>query len=984
MARPREKPQSAIPARTRKRRIIISLLIGGAAVFLVGLLTATGTLAQLERHLLDFRFRHFAYFNPRPSDRIIHVDIDDRALSTVGKWPWGREVIAEVVDELKTAGAKVVAFDVLFTEPQEARYLPSGEVTEQGVPLGDELDGDGLLAQSLARSGNVLLPVDLGVSPNYTGLKHQVRTLLRHDVALDRAQIAERLSLDLSEQRELQQVLSELKASVVREKLQALFAERGGNLTQDDARAAILPKLAEHVDDPLQLSPDLSILSDEYNRIAALHALSGELPPAPPAAREFGEGGAPAVPVLRLAEQSQGTGFVTFRHETDGVVRTVPLWLTSGGRMYPHLSLAAACEYLHVPIPALQVTESETIIPAAQLPDGSIRDVRIPMLRRRGGDGWFADAGLVLIPWQTNAHSWEYLFDAESLEPRQHVPIAKLVELSRLREAVLYNERQADEALLTLMLQPILAAQFPDEKLEQFQQLSSHVDQQAREARHDEFAAAIHEKFAAERAAVRQEALKTIQATAKDPALSAEIAGFLRNGLAVYEDAVENADRARRTIGQGEASLRVQLRGTICLVGWTATASIADFVPTSLHARTPGVMVYGALLNSIFTGHFIARQDLWLDLLLVVGVGLACVIIATFFSPLVAIGLTALALGWYFLMNGLVLFDYMDVWANAAGPLLAGITGWAGITVYRLGAEQQDRARITRQFKNYVAPDLVDYLVENPHVVKLEGDNREMTCIFTDFAGFTALSNQLGPEGTVKVLNQYLGIATDRLMEYRGTVNKYLGDGILAFWNAPIDNPLHALDACRSVLAVLESMRELERSGNLEGLPKLSMRVGITTGVMTVGDFGAPPRRSDYTIIGDTVNLASRLEQANKQFGTGVLISARTFELVKEEMLCRPIGRIVVVGRKEAEPVYELLATHAAATEQHRQLAAATADALEAYFNGDFQHAIDLFTALSTNFGPTKLADRYIAQCRAYLAEAPDEPFDGALVLTEK
>jgi len=974
------------PTTQAQSRFVLSMLIGAVVTVTIVLLTSVGGVSQLERIMLDWRFQWFDRFNPTPTDRVVHVDIDDGSLKTIGRWPWPRHMMAQVVDELHRAGVSVVAFDVLFAEHQDPRivprYAPGAEPDAEPIAY-DRIDDDARFAEAIDEAGNVLLPIALKMVEEPGAMIRRVRQALADDPTLSVDALREKLTLTDAQAAELRDVLSSQKSYVIRRRIEAILQRRDKTPGLAAVRAEVLPDVPAHVTE----STELAILREQYDLVMAMHRLTDHLPKSTTADAIFAHGGNPTAPVLPLAEQVAGTGFVTFdanAYRSDGVLRSIPLWMRDDAHRWPQIALAAGSQYLGVPMEAIRVTPNATILPDAKLPDGAVRDVVIPTMRRRAGDGWFSAGGQMLIPWQSNADRWQNLFDPMKADSKQHLPIGVLIELAEARRSVEFNERSADVVLLKLMVRSPFDALFRAELVERFDRIS--------EALANDTAGADEKDLRVQRADIRRRVLEELDLLRKDyesidNLTDAERADLdaLQSNLAIYRDAQRQIERGRQRIAADEARFRQLLEATVCLIGWTGTGSIADFIPTSLEPKVPGVVVHGALLNAMLTDHFFQRAPAWVDLLIVMAIGLAATIIAACLGPVVALSLTVVLVCGYFLFNGMVLFDYGDTWAVAAGPSLAAAGTWLAVTVFRLVAEQRGRARITRQFKNYVAPDLVDYLVDNPNVIKLEGERRELTCLFSDIEGFTTLSEKLGPEGTVNLLNKYLATATDALMNHRATVNKYLGDGIMAFWGAPIANPDHALDACRAVLALVEAGQKLNDDPELADLPKLHTRVGVCTGDMMVGDCGAPPRRSDYTVIGDPVNLASRLENANKQFDTQVLISDRTEHLVRDQMLTRPIGRIVVVGRNQYEIVHELLNTRDEATDAQRALASMTAEAVDAFIAGQFTHARDKFNELVERFGPAKLTTRYLEACDHHLeSQTESETFNGALVLTEK
>src|SRR5439155_8265934 len=218
-------------------------------------------------------------------------------------------------------------------------------------------------------------------------------------------------------------------------------------------------------------------------------------------------------------------------------------------------------------------------------------------------------------------------------------------------------------------------------------------------------------------------------------------------------------------------------------------------------------------------------------------------------------------------------------------------------------------------------PKLVSYLVETE--IRFDGEKREMTVVFTDLAGFTALSEKLG-ERIVPLLNELLGELVPVIRDHhQGYVNKFLGDGIMFFFNAPRLQPTHAADAVATVLDMQTKLAEFNVRLRSRGLPELSMRAGICTGEMIVGDAGGAGA-ADYTVLGDSVNLASRLEAANKHTGTRTLMTARTVELLGAQFIVRPVGKLKVVGKEEAVAVYEPLASSRQATPADEKLAQLT------------------------------------------------------------
>jgi adenylate cyclase len=267
--------------------------------------------------------------------------------------------------------------------------------------------------------------------------------------------------------------------------------------------------------------------------------------------------------------------------------------------------------------------------------------------------------------------------------------------------------------------------------------------------------------------------------------------------------------------------------------------------------------------------------------------------------------------------------------------------------------------------------------------VHLEGEEREVTCFFSDLAGFTAISETLDSQSTVRLLNQYMYEMNAELTQHEAYVNKFLGDGIMAIWGAFKLGTPHAERACRAALGCRTRLAELNRRQDQEELPRLSMRIGIATGVVTLGDCGAPPDLRDYTVIGDSANLAARLESANKQFGTRILINGRTKEFLPDEILTRPLGVATVVGQKTPTEIHEVVALAGEASEEQRERIDLTTRAVAAYREAQFDEAVDLWRQLRRDPDSALLAELYLAQIALYHG-GTDLDFDGVLHLTKK
>jgi adenylate cyclase len=209
-------------------------------------------------------------------------------------------------------------------------------------------------------------------------------------------------------------------------------------------------------------------------------------------------------------------------------------------------------------------------------------------------------------------------------------------------------------------------------------------------------------------------------------------------------------------------------------------------------------------------------------------------------------------------------------------------------------------------FSNYVSKSIVEELLKHPEKLELGGEDKNITVLFSDIRGFTTLSEKLTPQSLVSHLNDYLTAMTDIIFKYEGTLDKYVGDEIMAFWNAPVEQQNHPELACMAALEMMQKLKELNEEWTED--KKLNIGIGLNTGVMTVGNMGSKSRM-DYTLMGDSVNLGARLEGTNKIYGTNIIISEYTHENVKDKFICRELDTIRVKGKNKPVQIYEVLDT---------------------------------------------------------------------------
>jgi adenylate cyclase len=317
-------------------------------------------------------------------------------------------------------------------------------------------------------------------------------------------------------------------------------------------------------------------------------------------------------------------------------------------------------------------------------------------------------------------------------------------------------------------------------------------------------------------------------------------------------------------------------------------------------------------------------------------------------------------------------------------PIAAVILNYIGSAVYQYLTERKQKTMIKGMFSQYLNPSVVNELIAHPEKLRLGGEKKELTVFFSDIASFTNFSEKLDAVDLVQILNEYLSAMTDIILKNNGTLDKYVGDAIMAVWGAPMGLPNTALSACRAALQMQEKTQEIARRWEKEGKPKLIVRMGLNTDFMVVGNVGGSSR-FDYTVIGDAVNLGSRMEGANKTYGTRIMISERTWILVKEEFLCRELDYLIVKGRTEPIRVFELVGdSKTFINESTTELIEIYNLGLVLYRKRQFKKAIEEFQfALKINpdDGPSQL---YLLRSQAYSKKPPPKDWNGVFELKTK
>jgi len=425
------------------------------------------------------------------------------------------------------------------------------------------------------------------------------------------------------------------------------------------------------------------------------------------------------------------------------------------------------------------------------------------------------------------------------------------------------------------------------------------------------------------------------------------------------------------------------VKDKVILFGMTALGWF-DLRPNPFSGATPGVYIHAQVVQNVLDGLHLERYfgfamvEMMAYMLLGILLGLFMPRVPVWGGLLATI---AFAFGLYWID---VLFVFSrGTWMLNVLPTLQVALTFVGVTVHGYLTEGKEKRKIRKAFQFYLTKSVVDEMLKDPTKLKLGGERKICTVLFSDIRGFTTISERLSPEELVHLLNSYLTPMTNLVFKYDGTLDKYMGDAIMAIFGAPIAYPNHATRACFAALDMMAELRVLQDQWRAQNLPNIDIGIGLNTGPMAVGNMGSDSR-FDYTVMGDNVNLGSRLEGINKQYGTNIIISEFTLEAAKADVYVREMDSVRVKGKKEPVRIFELMGKG-----QPDAAAQAVIDAfhqaLALFKSQKWDDAVVLFEKIRTELKPNDFASgMYIERCAYMKDHPPGQDWDGVTTMKTK
>ncbi|MDR0475040.1 MAG: CHASE2 domain-containing protein [Treponema sp.] len=911
-------------------------LAGFAVSALFALLYLTGILTPLEDRFYDFLLNFRT--NRQRTDSVVFLDVDDTAIAYNGVYPWPRSIPADGLLRLKEYGTRAAIFDIEYIDqgPQgvDSLYLNQG--------LGNDFD----------RS---FTGIDSVVADVFSALRDG--RLGRNDI---------------------DGYSSSISAMIGRER-ENLYARAQGVARDNDRYLAQALALFGHSWSTLNLRK-LPLDGEQAERrpIAEEH-FSYPVNALPNA--NTGAGFVDILPALPVFAYSvKGAGFTNVEIDDDGIRRRIYLAQNINDHWYLQLAFAPLIDYLGRPDILLE--KQKLTIKQARLPDAGNnepkhRDIVIPLDSK----------GRMLLDWPKEDFPESYSHISFAQFSLLDEIEAELEKYSRaLASADLMLFVQVDSSLFEIPFILDAAGVYLDAAYT----AKNHALENssiAPPAAGDYFDAYLEYR--------NQSYALLAELLALDPAgkiqgislrLSAEFpesAGMIEDEADYIMQLVNVIDVNLRRWNELNETNSMMLKDRFCIIGRVDTGT-TDYGANPFYGKYVNVGTHGVVLDTILSETFIVPLSLRLNVLLML------IIVPLFFlasARLSPVPRFAAGFGVTVVIIAAItaLLRFAGIFWGPSGIIFAMISAVITREIISYAGSEKEKNFIRTAFSTYVSHDVVKEIISDPSRLQLGGTKRHMTAIFTDVQGFSTISEQLDPEDLVSLLNRYLSAMSDVVLAEKGTIDKYEGDAIVAFFGAPLELKDHALRACVSSITMKKKealLNQFIMENKLSPYPLLT-RIGINTGDMVAGNMGTE-NKMNYTIMGNAVNLAARLEGVNKQYGTWILASESAVRETGDLLLTRKLDRVRVVGINEPVRLYELIDTAEQAGEQQKKMVNVFHKALDCFEKRNWKQAADGFreaAAIKTDDHPSKIfCDRSVE----FLNKAPEDAWDGVYNLIEK
>lgn len=924
-------------------------------ILLCGILGVTGLVEKIEFRVYDALLEIKPATTQNPNIRL--VNIDDAASGEMGVWPWGREILADVLVRLREVGAKTAVFDIEYISSGSLGIAPD-VLAELPDSFSYELDNVATLmsefSSSVAHNGIALNQVESVsedlinnyIVPSYQNLYDKIDVLVRDN--------------------------DEYFGKAIR-----FFGNAWLTINAADLSIKVDPEYREYLDTNLLNYK----VKDPTNEIEkgndyTFKFMYNTIP-----------GFSPALPIFM--KNAAGAGFTNVSIDSDGSRRRIELLRKNNDVYIAQLSFAPLLSLLDTK--ELERTKTHLVVKNALFPgEEKRRDISIPL----------DSHGRMLINWIPNNFVTSFKSDS----------VLFLIDIDRVEENLIEQLKNLDTFVLrdefgkTLPYYDVvtyLLATYDDLETQKQVLFNEQGGSTINDSRFDayfasrqsffsDFAEIFHPSYLNE-IMVRLNSLTT-EETKEDIQLLKDSVNerfvALKSEYDLYQENFE--------------FLKNHYNETFCIIGHTAVAS-TDLGTTPFNRFYPNVGTHANVFNTIITEEFITPLE-WYFGYIFSCVFVFLVLFLEYKKRLVVQNLIGGFSTLFFPILSILLMVIFRIYMPVIIPSLVPILSFLGLTAYRFINSEKDKSFLRSAFSTYLSAEVVNEIVSDPKKLTLGGEEKNITAIFTDVRGFSTISEKVTPTQLVSFLNRYLTLLSDIILENRGTIDKYEGDAIIGFFGAPISYDYHAWTACLSAIRMKEA--EIEFNAEMLAADVIPMpvytRIGINTGNMVVGNMGTD-KKMNYTMMGNDVNLAARLEGVNKVYHTWILVSESTWIAAdsgenKGKIVARRMDKVRVVGINKPVQLYNIVGLRSEMTENQLKSVDLFHQGLDRYLQRDFVNAKKYFDMANdlypetvtcynrdgstyTEDGPASV---FSARCTKNITEGIPANWDGVVNLVSK
>jgi len=901
-----------------------SVLIGFSAACVSAILYLTGVFPYFENKIYDIFLRFRAYRTR--TDNVVFLDIDDEAIAYNGSYPWPRSVLADGLLRLKEYGVLAAIIDIDNTES-----------SPQGVDA---------------------LYLNQGLANDFNGSFNEINSAAQDVFSAVKTGRADRNNIDTFARR---------FTGTLNDEQENLYNKARNVARDNDQYMAKTIALFGKGWSTLRLQKNSSDGEQVERLTTAQERFSYPVNAAIDANKGAGYTDMP-MPLPIFSEAFKGAGFNNTEPDADGVIRRVYLAQNVKNRWYLQLAFAPLISYFGNPNIALE--KNTLTIKQAKLPDGKRKDYVVPL----------DEKGRMMIDWSRENFSDSY---------KPHISFADFTLLDEIENKIDEYRRLLESADMEYFagFDPSFSniSAILSDAGELFNTARTAKQQAMENADGESF-----DTFIRNRDTGFSLLAELVGYKLKIKNLPVRLSGEFPNDTAEIQEKCENI---AKLIDNIEINLNNRnelktyhdktIRDKFCIIG-RVDAGTTDYAANPFYKKFFNAGTYAAVLDTILSESFIIPVKLWIRILITLAFVPLIFFLTAGMRPVMR-SVTCLLITIAFLTTTILLFRFSGIYFGPLGITFAMLGAIIVREVITFVESEKEKKIIRSEFSAYVSKDTVKELIANPSRLQLGGTKRFMTAVFTGVRNFTSISEKLDPETLVKLLNRYLSAVSGIILDEKGVIDKFEGDGVTAFFGAPLELSDHALRACVSAIKIKKIESELNKAIIEENLSlsPLVTRIGINAGYMTAGNMGTE-NKMNYTVIGGEVNLAARFEKLNKQYGTHILTSQDTLREAGETLLYRKLDRVTVAGIGEPVRLCELVDINEVANESDKRLITVFHQALDQFEMRNWKQAAAGFREALVIRAHDRPAKMYYDRCIQFIDNPPVEEWDGVYNIASK